>query len=90
MFTRLTAGLLVTDELLVIQQNKVDRQHLQVSPERAYEVALDFAGRKQAIDLLPSLAQFHAYNQTYVGFSLERARRIIDTLDGLIQDSKHR
>ena len=88
LFSQLTAGLLITDELLVIQQNKVDRQNLEISPERAYEVALDFSGRKQAIVLLPSLAQFHAYNQTYVGFSLERARRLVDILDGLIRDSE--
>ena len=90
LFTHATAGLLATDELLVIQQNKVDRQNLEVSPERAYEVALDFSDCEQAIALLPSLAQFHAYNQTYVGLSLESARRLVETLDRLIRDSKHR
>jgi hypothetical protein len=87
LFTQLTAGLLGTDELLVIQQNKADREKLVVTPERAYEVALEFSDRKQAIALLPSIAQFHGYIQTYVGLSLDDARRLVATLDGLIRDS---
>ena len=77
-------GLLTTDELTVIQSDREERAKWQVSPDRAYEVAQEFAQRGDAIVLLPSIAQHHVHNRRFVGNSIERAERLLEQIDALL------
>ena len=80
LFTRLTAGILTTAELTIIQGNRAQREEIDVSPERAYEVALALSQVPEAIDLLPSIAQHQVHNQRFVGVNRERGERLIKEL----------
>lgn len=84
-FSRLTAGLLSTAELTIIQGNRQQRQNWRVSPDRANEVARVFSQHPEAIKLLPSIAQHHVHNQRFVGLNRDRANQLVATIEALVQ-----
>lgn len=83
-FGRLTAGILSTDELIDIEENQWGQRQVDVHPDRALEIAQQFMEKQDAIDLLPSIAQHHAFNKKVVGNSRDRAQQIVVKLDALI------
>ncbi len=83
-FTHLTAGILSTAELTVIQGIRQEREHWRVPSDRAYEVALEFSQQDEAIALLPSIAQHHVHNQRFVGSAIKRARQLIQNLEDIL------
>lgn len=85
LFTRLTAGLLSTAELTVIQGARTGRESWHVSSQRAYDVALQFAEMDDAIALLPSIAQHQIHNQRFVGSTIERARDIVNAIEAMLE-----
>jgi hypothetical protein len=84
-FVRVTAGILTTDELTDIELETWDEAASQVRVERALEVAVDLAERKDAIALLPSIAQHNVFNLKVIEESRERALAIIEQIDRLLQ-----
>ena len=86
LFTRLTAGILSTVELVDIQENETDHWEIEISPDRAFDIAIEFSQRQRAVDLLPSLAQHHVFNKKFVKINRSRAERIVDMLDALIEE----
>lgn len=87
LFTRLTAGILSTAELFDIQENSLEQRTIEISPERALEIATDFSGRQGAAYLLPSLAQHHAFTKFVVKQSCDSAQRLVGKLDSLIENA---
>ena len=85
LFTRLTAGILSTAEVLDIQENNLEHREIEISPERALDIAKEFSERQGAVDLLPSLAQHHAFTKYVVKLSRDRAQRLVVKLDALIE-----
>ena len=79
-FSFLTAGLLTTKELTVIQSSRRERQAFSVTPERALSVAMAFSDIPEAVRLLPSIAQHHVHNQRYVGININRGKEIVEAL----------
>lgn len=86
MFTRLTAGILSTAELVDIEENELSQRQIEVLPDRALEIAREFAARQSAIDLLPSIAQHQAFNKKVIEANRDRAQQLVVTLDALIED----
>lgn len=86
LFTRLTAGILSTAELIDIEENDLNQRQFEVLPDRALEIAREFAARQSAIDLLPSIAQHHAFNKSVIEASRDSAQQLVITLDALIED----
>lgn len=86
LFTRLTAGILSTAELVDIEENELSQRQIEVLPDRALEIAREFAARQSAIDLLPSIAQHHAFNKKVIEANRDRAQQLVVTLDALIED----
>jgi hypothetical protein len=86
-FTLLTAGILSTAELTAIQGVRQQRERWQVPPDRAYEVAAAFSQLDEAVALLPSIAQHHVHNQRFVGATILRARRLIEDIDDIVENS---
>jgi hypothetical protein len=86
LFTRLTAGILSTAELLDIEENELSQRQIDVLPDRALEIAREFSTRQGAVDLLPSIAQHHAFNKNVIEASRDRAQQLVATLDALIED----
>ena len=86
LFTRLTAGILSTEELVDIEENEWSQRQIEVLPFRALEIARDFAARQNAVDLLPSIAQHHTFNKKVIEASRDRAQQLVVALDALIED----
>ena len=86
-FARLTAGILSTDELIGIEENQLSQRQIDVLPDHALELARRFKERQDAVDLLPSIAQHHAFNQKVIRNNRDKAREIIAILDALIVES---
>jgi Tfp pilus assembly protein PilE len=86
LFTRLTAGILSTAELVDIQENELNRRKIDITPERALEIARDFADRQDAVDLLPSIVQHHSFNKIVIEASRDKAQQLIVTIDALIEE----
>jgi len=80
-FTRHTAGILTTDELTGIENSQWDHEGIEISATRAVEVAKEFARRNDAINLLPSIAQHHAFNKKVIEKSRADAQQIIAALE---------
>lgn len=85
LFTRFTAGILSTAELVDIQENELSRREVDIVPERALEIAREFAARQNAVDLLPSIVQHHSFNKIAIEASRDRAQHLIVTIDALIE-----
>lgn len=86
LFTQLTAGILSTAELVDIQENEMDERKIEISSDRAFDIAIEFSHRQKAVDLLPSLAQHHVFNKKFVKINRDRAKQIVDMLDTLIEE----
>ena len=86
-FSRLTSGILSTDELVYIEEGQRSQGQLKAPPGRALEIARQFSERRDAIDLLPSIAQHHAFNKKIIADGRDRAQRIVVALDALIAAS---
>ena len=86
LFTRLTAGILSIEELVNIEANQWSQRQMEVLPDRALEIAREFSARQSAIDLLPSIAQHHAFNKNVVNATRDKAQELVVTLDSLIDD----
>jgi len=87
LFSRLTAGVLSTQELVGIEENQWRQQQIEVLPDRALQIAKELAARQDAVDLLPSIAQHHTFNKKIIGASRDRALQIVTNLEELIEDS---
>lgn len=86
LFTRITAGILSTAELVDIQENELSRREVEIVPERALEIAREFVARQNAVDLLPSIVQHHTFNRKAIEASRDRAQQLIATIDALIEE----
>ena len=86
MFTRITAGILSTAELVDIQENELSRREIDIVPERALEIAREFAARQNAVDLLPSIVQHHTFNKIVIEACRDRVQHLIVTIDALIEE----
>ncbi len=84
-FDRLTAGVLSTSELRALEDNTWRKKRHEVSADRAAEIAEKFAGRQEAIDLIPNIVQHHVFNQRVIESAREDALNIIDHIDALIE-----
>ena len=85
-FERLTAGILTTAELKNIEEGTWDNAPSNISKERALEITQKFVLRHDAIELLPSIAQHHIFNQKVVESARSRAMLIIERIDSLIEE----
>lgn len=86
LFDRLTAGILSTDEIFDIEQRGSSRLENEIHPDRALEIAQEFAARQGAVDLLPNIAQHHLFNKKAAEASRNKAQQLISTIDSLIVD----
>jgi hypothetical protein len=88
LFTLGTAGILLTAELVAIQENELGRREgkVEIIPDRALEIAHEFAARQNTVDLLPSIAQHHTFNRIVIEASRDKARELIVTIDALIKE----
>lgn len=86
LFTQITAGILSTAELIDIQENDLSGRQVDITPERALEIAQAFAARQNAVDLLPSIVQHHSFNKIVIEASRDRAQQLIVTIDALIEE----
>jgi hypothetical protein len=86
-FSRLTAGILSTDELVNIEEDRRSEGQVNMPPGRALQIARQFSDRRDAIDLLPSIAQHHAFNKKIIVNSRDRAQKLVELLDALIAES---
>jgi len=86
LFTRITAGILSTAELIDIQENELSRREVEIVPDRALKIAREFAARQNAVDLLPSIAQHHSFNRMAIEASRDRAQQLIVVIDALIEE----
>lgn len=85
-FDRLTAGILSTAELLKIEEETWNNSPNNISIERAIEITQELAGRQDAIDLLPSVAQHNVFTQKVIKSARSRALKIIEQIDSLIEE----
>jgi hypothetical protein len=86
LFTRLTAGILSTAELVDIEESEWGQRQIGVLPDRAQEIARELAARQNAVDLLPSIAQHHVFNKKVIETNRDRAQQLVVLLDTLIED----
>ncbi len=86
LFDLLTAGILSTAELIDIEENSLGRLQSEIPPDRALEMAREFAARQSAVDLLPNIAQHHTFNKKVIESNRDRAQQIIETIDSLVED----
>ena len=85
-FTRLTAGVLSSTELVDVQEDAFVNRQVEILPERALEITSEIASRQDAVDLLPSTIQHHTFNKGAINASLDKVKLLISTTDELIKD----
>lgn len=86
-FDLLTAGILSTAELQDVESGSWKDTSGNISEERAREIARELARRAAAVDLLPNIAQHHAFNQRVIEQARARTLKIIEQIDSLIEES---
>jgi len=84
-FERLTAGILTTAELQEIEEESWNDRPISVSTERGIDIAQSIAARRDAIDLLPNIAQHHAFNKKVIEVARGKAQKIIEQIEALIE-----
>lgn len=84
-FDRLTAGILGTVELQEIEEGSWNGVPISISAERAIEIAKEFSGRQDAINLLPGIAQHHVFNQKVIERARSKSEKLIDQIEVLIE-----
>lgn len=80
-FDLATAGLLSLADLTAIERVGGNRRRVSMTKDRALAVAKAFAGRPDAIEQLPSLAQHHIFNLRVIGDMRVRIGRLIGMID---------
>jgi len=85
-FDRLTAGILTTAELLIIEEGSWNNTTNTISIERAHKIIEELVRRQSAIDLLPSIAQHHVFNQKVMELARSQSLNIIEQIESLIKD----
>lgn len=85
-FDRLTAGILSTDELRDIEEESWGGAGAGASVARAREIIADLARRKDAVGLLPGIAQHHMFNRKVMTRARSRTQEIIGEIELLIED----
>jgi hypothetical protein len=70
---------------LVLRQ-EFCRREVEIVPERARQIAREFAARQNAVDLLPCIVQHHTFNKKAIEASRDRAQQLIVTTDALIEE----
>ena len=75
-FDLATAGLLSLSDLTAIERVGGKRRRVSMTKDRALAVAKAFAGRPDAIEQLPSLAQHHIFNLRVIGDMRARIGRL--------------
>jgi len=88
LFTGGTTGILSTDELIAIQENGFGlwEGSVEITPDRAYEIAREFSARQDAVELLPSIAQQHTFNRIVIESSRDKAQKLIVMIDALMNE----
>lgn len=81
-FDESAAGLLTTEELLELERQEGEFRELDVSPDRAEELARALAARPNATKEISSIGQHHQFNLRVLGKMKER----IVELQSLIED----
>ena len=76
-----------TDELVYIEDGQLNQGQFKAPPGRALEIARQFSEGRDAIDLLPSIAQHHAFNMKIIAGGRDGAQRIAASLDARIAAS---
>ena len=85
-FDRLTAGILSTSELMNIEKGSWSGSSDSIPVQRAVQIAEELASRRDAIDLLPNIAQHHVFNLKVIELARGKAESIIEQIDQLIAD----
>ena len=85
-YDQAVAGILTTDELLFVEDGTWLDGRNTLTSERALEIAEELSRRRSALNLLPSIAQYHVFTRKAIGRSLERARKAVAAIDELIQE----
>ena len=82
-FDAATAGLLDIGELAAIERSAGDYRRIEITPERASQLAQSFSRRAAAIAELPGLVQHHTFNLRVIEQMEARADSIIHDIDRL-------
>lgn len=85
-FALLTAGILTTAELQIIEENSWNKTTSTTAAARAQQIIEELEQRQGAIDLLPGIAQHHLFNQKVMESSRSQALNIIELINSLIED----
>ena len=85
-FDRLTAGILSTSELMDIEKGSWSGSSDSIPVDRAIQIAEELASRRDAIDLLPNIAQHHVFNLKVIELARGRAVSIFEQIDQLVVD----
>jgi len=86
-FELLTAGILSTAELQDVESGSWDGKTNNIAAERALEIAQELVRRQDAIELLPNIAQHHVFNLRAIESARNRAAKLIELIDSLIDDT---
>jgi hypothetical protein len=88
LFTRGTAGILLTTELIAIQEHEFGQREgvVEIVPDRGLKIAHEFSARQNTVDLLPSIAQHHTFNRVVIEASRNKALELIVMIDSLIKE----
>ena len=85
-YDQAVAGILTTDELMYVEDGRwVDGTNT-ITSERALEIVEELSLRRSALDLLPSIAQYHAFTRKAIGENRESAKKAVATIDQLIRE----
>ncbi len=83
-YDQAVAGILTTDELTYVEYGTSADGTNAVMPERALEIAEELSRRRPALDLLPSIAQYHIFTRKVIGEDLEIAKKAVAIIDELV------
>ena len=74
-----------TAELIDIQESELSRREVEIVPERALEIAREFAARQNAVDLPSSIVQHPTFNKIVIEASRDRAQQLIVTIEAITE-----
>lgn len=83
-YDQAVAGILTTDELMYVEYGTSADGTNAVMPERALEIAEELSRRRPALDLLPSIAQYHVFTRKVIGEDREIAKKAVAIIDELV------
>lgn len=85
-YDQAVAGILTTDELMYVEYGSWADEANAVTPERALEIAEELSRRRSALDLLPSIAQYHVFTHKAIERNREVAKKAVDLIEQLIRE----